>query len=306
MAPHNLTVGQLVMLDGFTPAAYNGEFRVTAVPDNMHFQVTLKTDPGGPATVLGTVAEAYTQNRATLHLHGGTTPWISDGTQHQWITPAGENTNYPKGVSVQNVPDMPDPGPGSHDVLLHQPAERPADVLPRPAYGITRLNVYAGEAAGYLLTDAVEQDLIARGILPDVGIPLIIQDKTFVDPTHASSTTDPDLAVRRSDDGHVAISGIRTSTCRTRTPTTLDGRSTPWAAGTTAPFWPPWPGRTNLPIEVARWFSGLRDSTACPIVLPNLPDHFHDHGGLPWTPHWSTAPPIPTWTCSPRRTASAS
>ena len=28
------------------------------------------------------------------------------------------------------------------------------------AYGITRLNVYAGEAAGYAITDAVEQDLI--------------------------------------------------------------------------------------------------------------------------------------------------
>ena len=34
----------------------------------------------------------FTDNRATLHLHGGITPWISDGTPHQWITPAGENT----------------------------------------------------------------------------------------------------------------------------------------------------------------------------------------------------------------------
>ncbi len=30
------------------------------------------------------------QNRATLHLHGGATPWISDGTPHQWTTPEGE------------------------------------------------------------------------------------------------------------------------------------------------------------------------------------------------------------------------
>ena len=28
------------------------------------------------------------------------------------------------------------------------------------AYGITRLNVYAGEAAGYLLTDPVEPDFM--------------------------------------------------------------------------------------------------------------------------------------------------
>lgn len=29
----------------------------------------------------------YTDNRADLHLHGGNTPWISDGTPHQWKTP---------------------------------------------------------------------------------------------------------------------------------------------------------------------------------------------------------------------------
>ena len=34
------------------------------------------------------------------------------------------------------------------------------------AYGITRLNVYAGEAAGYLLSDNIEQQLISSGILP--------------------------------------------------------------------------------------------------------------------------------------------
>jgi hypothetical protein len=41
-----------------------------------------------------------------LHLHGGLTPWISDGTPHQWEAPVGENTIYPKGVSVSYVPDM--------------------------------------------------------------------------------------------------------------------------------------------------------------------------------------------------------
>ena len=42
----------------------------------------------------------FTDNRATLHLHGGTTPWICDGTPHQWITPANEMTFWPQGVSV--------------------------------------------------------------------------------------------------------------------------------------------------------------------------------------------------------------
>ena len=82
------------------------------------------------------------------------------------------------------------------------------------SYGITRLNVYAGEAAGYLITDEIEQ-LIAgtnlsgvnpglSSILPDVGIPLIIQDKTFVDektiaaqdPTWRWGTGTPDLSGR--------------------------------------------------------------------------------------------------------------
>ncbi len=30
----------------------------------------------------------YSQNRALFHLHGGINPWISDGTPHQWVTPA--------------------------------------------------------------------------------------------------------------------------------------------------------------------------------------------------------------------------
>jgi len=48
----------------------------------------------------------FKQNRATLHLHGGISPWISDGTPHQWITPANEETPWPEGVAVENVPDM--------------------------------------------------------------------------------------------------------------------------------------------------------------------------------------------------------
>jgi hypothetical protein len=48
------------------------------------------------------------------------------------------------------------------------------------SWGITRLNVYAGEAAGYMITDPVEQKLIADGVIPSDQIPLIIQDKTFV------------------------------------------------------------------------------------------------------------------------------
>ena len=138
--------------------------------------------------------ESYTQNRATLHLHGGHTPWISDGTPHQWTTPAGETTQYPKGVSVENVPDMPPQGPGSLTFFYSNQQSARLLFYHDHAYGITRLNVYAGEAAGYVIRDATEQQLVNNHIIPGAvageEIPLIIQDKTFVDATTVP-TLDP-------------------------------------------------------------------------------------------------------------------
>lgn len=131
----------------------------------------------------------YTQNRATLHLHGGNTPWISDGTPHQWTAPVGE-TSVPlqmrKGASARDVPDMPPSGDGALTFYWTNEQSNRLMFYHDHALGITRLNVYAGEAAGYLLTDPVEEGLINTGVLPNVGgvyrygIPLVIQDKTFV------------------------------------------------------------------------------------------------------------------------------
>ena len=156
----------------------------------------------------------FTQNRATLHLHGGRSPWISDGTPHQWITPTGEITPYPKGVSVSYVPDMwfnaagntiaacagettcAVPGatnnPGSGAQTFYWTNQQSARLMfyHDHAWGITRLNVYAGEAAGFLITDQTEQDLLTAGLIPAEQIPLIIQDKTFVDAA-TIDTTDP-------------------------------------------------------------------------------------------------------------------
>ena len=73
----------------------------------------------------------YTQNRATIHLHGGDTPWISDGTPHQWITPAGETHPLLKGASFQNVPDMvagSDPGAGT--AIAWRPSTIPTSRAP--------------------------------------------------------------------------------------------------------------------------------------------------------------------------------
>ena len=89
------------------------------------------------------------------------------------------------------------------------------------ALGITRLNVYAGLAAPYLLTSQVEEDLIsgtdvsggnpaAKQILPDqgtpngvyrYGIPLVIQDKSFVN----DATTPPAPGFPAATSGYVPM-----------------------------------------------------------------------------------------------------
>jgi FtsP/CotA-like multicopper oxidase with cupredoxin domain len=137
----------------------------------------------------------YTQNRAEIHLHGGDTPWISDGTPHQWTVPVGETATYKIGPSFQNVPDMADPGQGSGTLYYPNGGSARLMFYHDHTVGLTRVNVYAGEAAGYLISDPVEQGLVNSGAIPAAQIPLIIQDKTFVpqdialqdakwDPTH--------------------------------------------------------------------------------------------------------------------------
>lgn len=110
------------------------------------------------------------------------------------LCPAGENTAYPEGVSVVNAPDMNDPGDGSMTFYYTNAHSARLMFYHDYAYGITRLNVLFGQAAAHLLTDDVETDMINGSnvtgvnpaelqVLPGLGIPLVIQDKTFVDAT---------------------------------------------------------------------------------------------------------------------------
>jgi FtsP/CotA-like multicopper oxidase with cupredoxin domain len=196
----------------------------TGIMGSGPFEINYDPETKQPtATVVGNFA----QNRATLHLHGGLNPWISDGTPHQWITPAGESTSYPKGVSVAYVPDMwfdlggntitacagntacgannatNNPGPGSQTFYYTNAQSARLLFYHDHAWGITRLNVYVGEAAGYLIQDPVEQAMVnggtingrtfAPGTIPADQIPLIIQDKTFVNPATITAT-DPTWA----------------------------------------------------------------------------------------------------------------
>lgn len=160
------------------------------LPTGTAGELFLPVDKSVMGAGVGPLGTEYSQNRAVLHLHGGKSPWISDGTPHQWITPAGENTSYKTGVSMQNVPDMPDPGAGSQTYYYTNQQSARLMFYHDHSYGITRLNVYAGEAAGFLVQDPTEKDLVNRGIIPANQIPLIIQDKSFVDETTVR-VTDP-------------------------------------------------------------------------------------------------------------------
>ena len=166
-------------------------------------------NPDGTELLKGDNTNCMKDSRATLHLHGGTTPWISDGTPHQWITPkeADPAANpWPEGESVGVVPDMaggytapdgtivPDCS-GLHDGCqsFYWTNQQSARLMfyHDHAFGTTRLNVYLGEAAGYVIQDPTEQALVAAGTIPADVIPLIIQDRTFVPSDHSTDPANP-------------------------------------------------------------------------------------------------------------------
>jgi FtsP/CotA-like multicopper oxidase with cupredoxin domain len=210
----------------------------------------------------------YLQNRATIHLHGGNTPWISDGTPHQWTIPAGDwlNTKYQRGDSVSFVPDMffrtdgsvvpqcsatvisqcsdtpgmvgelnlpagatNDPGPGSLTFYYTNQQSGRLLFYHDHAYGTTRLNVYVGEASGYLITDQIDTDLTTgtnvsgvftkanipmQALVPAAQIPLVIQDKSFV-PQNFASTTVYSVPVLSGGEGYTTASVSFAGGCTT-------------------------------------------------------------------------------------------
>lgn len=186
-----------------------GPLNNSTVPNDLGLVTDEVRNPECTDTTKGTDPNCFRDNRATLHLHGGTTPWISDGTPHQWITPAGEGTSYPQGASVGNVPDMVGftstglsladlgvPDCSAEDdgcQTFYYTNQQSARLMfyHDHAFGITRLNVYLGEAAGYLISDATEQSLVSSGTIPADEIPLIIQDRTFVPDVTQLSEQDP-------------------------------------------------------------------------------------------------------------------
>ncbi|MGZ3636562.1 MAG: multicopper oxidase family protein, partial [Ktedonobacterales bacterium] len=123
------------------------------------------------------------QNATTTHLHGGFTPWISDGGPFSWFTPDGKY-----GPSTpSSIYRLLNPGLRAGQAEYYYPNDQSARLVwyHDHAHDLTRLNAYAGIASAYIIRDSFEGNLRNKG-LPDFvenggrEIPIAIQDKIFV------------------------------------------------------------------------------------------------------------------------------
>lgn len=132
-------------------------------------------------------------NRACVHFHGGSVPWISDGGPMSWWDPAGMT-----GPSFMNNAVL-NPAAAPNEAEYYYPLNQSARFgwYHDHTFGTTRINAYAGMASGLIIRDAFELNLVNQG-LPNYieaggnEIPLVIQDKVFVGPNTA--VTDPTWA----------------------------------------------------------------------------------------------------------------
>jgi spore coat protein A, manganese oxidase len=128
------------------------------------------------------------QNATTTHVHGGFTPWISDGGPFTWFTPDGQygpSVHSSAGNIYKLLNHHLKPGQGEYYYTNNQSAR--LAWYHDHAQDLTRLNAYAGIASVYIIRDSFEANLRNLG-LPDFvenggrEIPIVIQDKIFVGP----------------------------------------------------------------------------------------------------------------------------
>lgn len=109
---------------------------------------------------------------AVAHLHGGHTESGSDGLPEAWYTQETMGMVYEGNYNVNGN-------------MYHYDNDQDAATLwyHDHALGITRLNVYAGLAGFYLLTDQNEKNMLKSNVLPQKGytVEIVIQDRMFYD-----------------------------------------------------------------------------------------------------------------------------
>lgn len=105
----------------------------------------------------------------SVHLHGGHTPTHADGFPNFYVLPGrARDYFYPNTVPLEN--GEPDFNESVSTEWYHD-----------HAMDITGHNVYMGLAGFFLVTDDLEEGLIARNILPrePYDIPIVLNDKVF-------------------------------------------------------------------------------------------------------------------------------
>jgi Putative multicopper oxidases len=116
------------------------------------------------------------------HLHGGHTEAMSDGSPLSWFTPffSKKGPEFQKG---ENEPYTYNNDQDAATIWYHD-----------HALGITRLNVYAGLAGFYVLTDNTEEQLQAEHKLPaaEYDLGLAIQDRMFTSDGQLYYPSQPD------------------------------------------------------------------------------------------------------------------
>ncbi|MFZ4649532.1 MAG: multicopper oxidase family protein [Rubrivivax sp.] len=180
----NKHLGGIIVANRGTPV----QFTATNALPSTHIIPVDKTimgaEPGQP------------ENRATIHLHGGFVPWISDGGPYTWFEPGGGYgvSAGAGGAAYKAINPSLLPGQGAYYYPNMQGARMAW--YHDHALGITRINAYAGLASAYVITDAYEASLTG----PQCNLPgpldprtkyLIFQDKVFVDSAAAMAVKDP-------------------------------------------------------------------------------------------------------------------
>ena len=154
--------------------------------NNLPLPHIIPVDP----TVMGNLP-GFANNRTAVHLHGGLVPWISDGGPFDWWDPSGA-----KGASFQNNIVL-NPGAAPNEAEYYYPNNQSARLMwyHDHAWGITRINAYAGIASGYVIYDDYEVSTLGSAPynLPGPIGPqthyLVFQDKIFVN--NNITATDP-------------------------------------------------------------------------------------------------------------------
>jgi len=129
-------------------------------------------------------------NRAAVHLHGGAVPWISDGGPFHSFGPDADPRNAAgnyglsfmtgTGSVFDNIPTSPMTA-GQSDYFYPNDQSTRLMWYHDHAFGITRLNAYAGIATGYAILDPDQETALGTMVPPLTSlIPLVFQDKKFV------------------------------------------------------------------------------------------------------------------------------